>query len=665
MRFATLALFSGASVAAFSAWSNATSNQVSYHQSSSHAYSSSSVAHHYPTHTVTGLTTYCPSSTVFVITTCKHHVCAPTTISISEATSVTITDECLVEETETYHSPSPVIKTSEYIVTELVTYCPTPTTFTYTKYDKTRRIPIAYTVTEASSVTISDTCIVASTYTTTPSETSDHNVVYGIVTRTSESTVTDLITYCPTPTVLTVTKVVDNWKTQSAVTVTEAATLTVPGTCVIVNTFTEKVTLTASTAVKTLITPITETSVTAWTTICPYPTVLVVKTCKGHKCIPSAISVTEATTLTISGNLIVPCKETKVATVSVPETIHYTKAVKESTVTGLTTYFSHATVFVVKTCVGEKCVPSSVTVKEASTLKLSGNLVIPCTETYKAHVSVPVITSSFSTVVESTVTALTTYCPLPTVVVVKTCEGEKCQHSSITVHQATTLTISGHLVIPTTIATVVQVTASEIISYTSTVIESSVSALTTYFPLPTTFVVKTCSENKCFPSSVTVSEATTLVISGQLVVPCTVATVAKVTATVPQVKTYATTVIKSTVTGLTTYFSHPTVLSVETCIGDTFVPHAVTVTCPTTVVLPGTVVVPYTVTTPQAAPYTAPFTPGSTLTSVTVSGKTVPTGSTGLILASSTYAAVTNFQNDAAKKFVGFAGIFGFVVLLF
>ncbi|OBA21163.1 hypothetical protein METBIDRAFT_25987, partial [Metschnikowia bicuspidata var. bicuspidata NRRL YB-4993] len=51
--------------------------------------------------TVTDYTTYCPASTVVTVTTCSNDQCAPTTVTVSEATTLTVTGECVVESTLT------------------------------------------------------------------------------------------------------------------------------------------------------------------------------------------------------------------------------------------------------------------------------------------------------------------------------------------------------------------------------------------------------------------------------------------------------------------------------------------------------------------------------------------------------------------------------------
>lgn len=46
--------------------------------------------------TVTGITTYCPEPTTFTITTCVEENCGPTTVTVEEPSTVTITEKCVV-----------------------------------------------------------------------------------------------------------------------------------------------------------------------------------------------------------------------------------------------------------------------------------------------------------------------------------------------------------------------------------------------------------------------------------------------------------------------------------------------------------------------------------------------------------------------------------------
>lgn len=81
MQFSTVAALSALSASAMAAYSNATVVTTDI--------------------TVTGYTTYCPESTVVTVTTCDAHACAPSTITVSQATTLTVTAPCVVPTTYT------------------------------------------------------------------------------------------------------------------------------------------------------------------------------------------------------------------------------------------------------------------------------------------------------------------------------------------------------------------------------------------------------------------------------------------------------------------------------------------------------------------------------------------------------------------------------------
>lgn len=58
--------------------------------------------------TVTDYTTYCPESTTITVTTCDDHKCGDKVITVSSATTVTVTGECVIPVTST---PAPVTTT--------------------------------------------------------------------------------------------------------------------------------------------------------------------------------------------------------------------------------------------------------------------------------------------------------------------------------------------------------------------------------------------------------------------------------------------------------------------------------------------------------------------------------------------------------------------------
>ncbi|KAJ8143776.1 hypothetical protein OY671_003102 [Metschnikowia pulcherrima] len=125
-----------------------------------------------------------------------------------------------------------------------------------------------------------------------------------------------------------------------------------------------------------------------------------------------------------------------------------------------------------------------------------------------------------------TVTDYTTYCPASTVVTITTCSDHKCAPTTITASEATTITITGECVVPTTVAS----SSSAAPAHTSSTWKAStvyttdvtVTGYTTYCPASTVVTVTTCSNNKCAPKTTTVSEATTLTVTGECVVPTTV-----------------------------------------------------------------------------------------------------------------------------------------------
>lgn len=65
-------------------------------------------------------------------------------------------------------------------------------------------------------------------------------------------------------------------------------------------------------------------------------------------------------------------------------------------------------------------------------------------------------TNGTTVTTDVTVTDYTTYCPYSTVVTVTKCEQDKCHPTEITVTEATTLTVTGEFVVPTTYTTEVQ-----------------------------------------------------------------------------------------------------------------------------------------------------------------------------------------------------------------
>lgn len=81
MQFTTLATVSAVAATALAAYSNGTTVTEDV--------------------TVTGYTTYCPESTQITLTVCDESSCAPTVITVSEETTLTITEPCVVPTTYT------------------------------------------------------------------------------------------------------------------------------------------------------------------------------------------------------------------------------------------------------------------------------------------------------------------------------------------------------------------------------------------------------------------------------------------------------------------------------------------------------------------------------------------------------------------------------------
>ena len=182
---------------------------------------------------------------------------------------------------------------------------------------------------------------------------------------------------------------------------------------------------------------------TDFVTTCPYPTTFTVSTCTNHVCSPSIVTVTSATTLTITGEVICP---TGVVSSEFPS--EFPSSVESSE---------------------EEETPSG---SEGS-----------------------VITT------QVTVTDYTTYCPYPTTITVTTCENHKCGETVIPVETATTITVTGEVLCPTTTTAGPTTTTTE--AESSGEVETTSKVLTTYYtttdyttycPYPTTLTVSTCDE---------------------------------------------------------------------------------------------------------------------------------------------------------------------------
>lgn len=103
-------------------------------------------------HTTTDFVTYCPAATTITVTTCTQSKCAPKVITATEATTITVTGECVVPQT----TPPAGLVTTDY-----VTVCPLPTTFTVTTCNAGKTCgPHTVTVAESKTVTVTGECYV-------------------------------------------------------------------------------------------------------------------------------------------------------------------------------------------------------------------------------------------------------------------------------------------------------------------------------------------------------------------------------------------------------------------------------------------------------------------------------------------------------------------------
>lgn len=187
----------------------------------------------------------------------------------------------------------------------------------------------------------------------------------------------------------------------------------------------------------------TDITVTDYTTYCPAHTTVTITTCSNHRCAPKTITVTAATTLTIKGECLVPTTVTH--NVPVTKTVYTTQV----TVDGLTTYCPAHTTLTITTCSNHRCAPTTLTVIAGATITIRGECLVPTTVTR----TVPVTKASTVYTSHVTVNGYTTYCPASTVVTVTLC-NLKCAPRFITVTRATTLTVTGDVLVPTTVTSV-------------------------------------------------------------------------------------------------------------------------------------------------------------------------------------------------------------------
>ncbi|KAJ8143775.1 hypothetical protein OY671_003101 [Metschnikowia pulcherrima] len=187
----------------------------------------------------------------------------------------------------------------------------------------------------------------------------------------------------------------------------------------------------------------TDITVTDYTTYCPAHTTVTITTCTNHRCAPTTITVTAATTITIKGECLVPTTVTH--NVPVTKTVYTTHV----TVDGYTTYCPAHTTLTITTCSNHRCAPTTLTVIAGATITIRGECLVPTTVTR----TVPVTKTSTVYTSHVTVNGYTTYCPASTVVTVTLC-NLKCAPRFITVTRATTLTVTGDVLVPTTVTSV-------------------------------------------------------------------------------------------------------------------------------------------------------------------------------------------------------------------
>lgn len=163
----------------------------------------------YTTEVVDVYTTYCPAATTLTYNHKTYTVTKPTTLTITDCPCTISKPVKPVKPTSAPPAvttpPGGVHYTTE-VVTELTTYCPSPTTLTYNN--------VTYTVTKPTTLTVTNCpCSI-----TKP-------IVY------TTEVVTKLTTYCPSPTTLTYNNVTYTVSTPTTLTVTNCpCTITKPTT---------------------------------------------------------------------------------------------------------------------------------------------------------------------------------------------------------------------------------------------------------------------------------------------------------------------------------------------------------------------------------------------------------------------------------------------------
>ena len=271
------------------------------------------------------------------------------------------------------------------------------------------------------------------------------------------------------------------------------------------------------------------------------------------------------------------------------------------TTTEFVTTCPYPTTFTVSTCTNDVCQPTVVTVTEETTITIPGTVVCPVVLTPSGSASASASAGASSeeegsvVTTQVTVTDFTTYCPYPTTLTITKCKNNECHPTTIPVETATTVTVTGEVICPTTTSTSPKESSSEAASSEVITTQVTVTDYTTYCPLPTTIVVSTCNEDKCHPTTIEVTTPSTVVVPGTVVCPTT----SVATPSQSEVATKPTTISSVVTTGVTTtdyttYCPSPTTIVVSTCDEEKCHPTTIEVSTPTTVVVPGTVVHPST-----------------------------------------------------------------------
>lgn len=232
---------------------------------------------------------------------------------------------------------------------------------------------------------------------------------------------------------------------------------------------------------------------TDYVTYCPGETTVTVTTCD-ETCGPKEVTVTEATTLTITGECLVPI-------VSPLVTTDYVTTCTEATTVTLTT------------CSNNVCGHHTVTVESPTTLTVTGECLVTGEGEHGDKT-----TETETTIAPTHVTTdYTTVCPEATTITITSCKDNACGKHTVTALAGETLTLSG-VVVPTEIETQPAPTTTANTVETVETVAATVTDFTTYCPEATTFVLLTCSADSCQEHTVSALSGETVVVSGTVVV---------------------------------------------------------------------------------------------------------------------------------------------------